>query len=444
MPADCNVKSRHSRPIFATASAAFDRRVGRPWYNRRLRPPPPTRAARAMSRTRMPQTATAGVKLNFATDWTYAPAPETAKVEIKPRYDLFIDGKFVAAGEGRVLRHDQPREREEAGGGRFGDRGGRRPRRQSRAHARTTRPGRSMPAKERGKYIYRIARMLQERAREFAIIESMDGGKPIREIARRRCPARRRPLLLLRGLGGQARVRVPRQAPDAARRRRAGHPVEFPAADGGVEDRARAGDGQHGRPQARRDDAAHRAEARGAHPATRTSRRASSTSSPAPARPARRSSIIPASTRSPSPAPPKSARSSRSRSRRRGRSTRSSSAAKPPTSSSTTPRSIRPSRGSSTASSSTRATSAAPARGCSCRNRSHDLVDPQAEGPHADADRRRSARQEHRHRRDQLARCSSRRSTSTSRSARTKAPRCGAPSCDVPEHAATSAGRRCS
>ena len=34
---------------------------------------------------------------------------------------------------------------------------------------------------ERGKYIYRIARMLQERAREFAVIESMDGGKPIRE-----------------------------------------------------------------------------------------------------------------------------------------------------------------------------------------------------------------------------------------------------------------------
>jgi aldehyde dehydrogenase (NAD+) len=38
-----------------------------------------------------------------------------------------------------------------------------------------------MPAKERGKYIYRIARIMQERARELAIIESMDGGKPIRE-----------------------------------------------------------------------------------------------------------------------------------------------------------------------------------------------------------------------------------------------------------------------
>ncbi|KXK47027.1 MAG: aldehyde dehydrogenase [Bacteroidetes bacterium OLB10] len=38
-----------------------------------------------------------------------------------------------------------------------------------------------MPARERGKYIYRIARLMQERARELAIIESMDGGKPIRE-----------------------------------------------------------------------------------------------------------------------------------------------------------------------------------------------------------------------------------------------------------------------
>ena len=44
----------------------------------------------------MSQTETAGVKLNFSTDWTYAPAPETAKVQIAPRYDLFIDGKFVA------------------------------------------------------------------------------------------------------------------------------------------------------------------------------------------------------------------------------------------------------------------------------------------------------------------------------------------------------------
>jgi aldehyde dehydrogenase (NAD+) len=38
-----------------------------------------------------------------------------------------------------------------------------------------------MPAKERAKYIFRIARMVQEKARELAIIETLNGGKPIRE-----------------------------------------------------------------------------------------------------------------------------------------------------------------------------------------------------------------------------------------------------------------------
>ena len=40
---------------------------------------------------------------------------------------------------------------------------------------------RRMPGKERGKYVYRLARMLQEKAREFAVLETMDGGKPIKE-----------------------------------------------------------------------------------------------------------------------------------------------------------------------------------------------------------------------------------------------------------------------
>ena len=92
------------------------------------------------------------------------------------------------------------------------------------------------------------------------------------------------------------------------------------------------------------------------------------------------------------------------RRRHRTRRSPSSSAARPPTSSSTTPRSTRPSRASSTASSSTRATSAAPARGCWCRSRSPTSVLDRAEAPDGDAARRRPARQEHRHRRDQLRR----------------------------------------
>ena len=59
-------------------------------------------------------------------------------------------------------------------------------------------------------------------------------------VARRRRPARRRALLLLRGLGGQAAAtRSAGRAHRAARRRRPGRAVELPAADGGVEARAR-------------------------------------------------------------------------------------------------------------------------------------------------------------------------------------------------------------
>jgi hypothetical protein len=49
------------------------------------------------------QTETAGVKLNFSTDWQYAPAPETARVQIAPRYDLFIDGDFRAPAKGEYF-----------------------------------------------------------------------------------------------------------------------------------------------------------------------------------------------------------------------------------------------------------------------------------------------------------------------------------------------------
>jgi aldehyde dehydrogenase (NAD+) len=38
-----------------------------------------------------------------------------------------------------------------------------------------------MPPSDRGKYLFRIARLIQERARELAVLESLDGGKPIRE-----------------------------------------------------------------------------------------------------------------------------------------------------------------------------------------------------------------------------------------------------------------------
>src|SRR6266496_3659917 len=125
-------------------------------------------------------TADNGVKLNFNTDWTYAPAPETAKVEIKPRYDLFIDGKFTAPVKGQYFEtinpaNEKPLAAVASATSEDVDRAVKAAR---RAYEKVWL---KMPGKERGKYIYRIARILQERAREFAIIESTDGGKPIRE-----------------------------------------------------------------------------------------------------------------------------------------------------------------------------------------------------------------------------------------------------------------------
>ena len=48
------------------------------------------------------------VKLNFSTKWQYAPAPESVKVEIKPRYDLFINGQFVAPADGKYFATTTP------------------------------------------------------------------------------------------------------------------------------------------------------------------------------------------------------------------------------------------------------------------------------------------------------------------------------------------------
>src|SRR4051812_13115694 len=120
------------------------------------------------------------VSLNFSTDWTYAPAPETAKVEIKPRYDLFINGKFTPPVKGKYFETINPANEKKIAEvaeatGEDVDKA------VKAARNAYTNVWSKLPAKERGKYIYRIARILQERARELAIIETMNGGKSIRE-----------------------------------------------------------------------------------------------------------------------------------------------------------------------------------------------------------------------------------------------------------------------
>ncbi|MBP6335133.1 MAG: aldehyde dehydrogenase family protein [Bacteroidia bacterium] len=121
------------------------------------------------------------VKLNFNSNWEYAPAPESKDhVKLKPKYDLFINGKFVAPESGKYFATINPATEtkiSEVADANEKDVD----KAVSAARKAYDNVWSKMPARERGKYIYRIARVMQERARELAVIESMDGGKPIRE-----------------------------------------------------------------------------------------------------------------------------------------------------------------------------------------------------------------------------------------------------------------------
>ena len=110
----------------------------------------------------------------------YAPAPESRSiVDLQPSYGLFVDGEFTP-GQGTPLTTVNPATEEVLSEIAVGtdidvDRAVRAAR---RAFTRVWGPMR--PA-DRGKYLFRIARLLQERAREFAVLETLDNGKPITE-----------------------------------------------------------------------------------------------------------------------------------------------------------------------------------------------------------------------------------------------------------------------
>ena len=113
--------------------------------------------------------------------WDYAPAPESREiVTIAGEYGLFVDGEFGPAADGQDFPTVNPATEEQLArvalaGPADVDRAVAAAR---HAYARVWGP---MPGAERAKYLYRIARILQERAREFAVLESLDNGKPIRE-----------------------------------------------------------------------------------------------------------------------------------------------------------------------------------------------------------------------------------------------------------------------
>jgi aldehyde dehydrogenase (NAD+) len=113
--------------------------------------------------------------------WNYSAAPEAKDhIRLNKKYDLFINGKFVKPNKGVYFNSINPATEEKLA-------------EVAEADAKDVNTAvlaakkaydqvwKKLPAKERAKYIFRIARLMQERAREFAVIESMDGGKPIRE-----------------------------------------------------------------------------------------------------------------------------------------------------------------------------------------------------------------------------------------------------------------------
>jgi aldehyde dehydrogenase (NAD+) len=112
--------------------------------------------------------------------WDYAPAPEAKDIaKIQDRYGLFIGGKFVEPlSRQRYTTIDPSREEplsEIAQAGKADVA-------KAVASARTAhRRWAKLRPSERAKYLFRIARILQERSREFAVLESRNGGKPIRE-----------------------------------------------------------------------------------------------------------------------------------------------------------------------------------------------------------------------------------------------------------------------
>ena len=111
----------------------------------------------------------------------YAPAPESRSiVDIKPSYGLFIDGKFTDPIDGSSFKSINPASEETlaeiaAAGEADVDAAVAAAR---RAHTTVWGP---MPGRERAKYLYRIARIIAERSRELAVLESLDNGKPIKE-----------------------------------------------------------------------------------------------------------------------------------------------------------------------------------------------------------------------------------------------------------------------
>ena len=118
-------------------------------------------------------------ELLFGDLWEYDTAPQGSDfVQYADQYGHFIDGEFVEADDYFTSTNpatEEPIAEFGQGTAETVDRA------VAAARAAYEGPWGSMPDSERAKYIFRIGRMLKEKAREISVLETMDGGKPIKE-----------------------------------------------------------------------------------------------------------------------------------------------------------------------------------------------------------------------------------------------------------------------
>ncbi len=120
-----------------------------------------------------------GERAPVPAEWTYAPAPESREiVQLRERYGYFVGGEWLEPAKTYVTvspaTEEALAEVGQAGEAEIGLA-------VDAARAAFDDGWSSLPGSERAKYLFRIARILQERSREFAVLESLNGGKPIKE-----------------------------------------------------------------------------------------------------------------------------------------------------------------------------------------------------------------------------------------------------------------------
>ena len=119
-------------------------------------------------------------KIDINKSWKYDAALEsTSHIKLKDKYDLFIGGEFVKPLSKKYFNTLNPATNQSIA--KIADANDKDIDKAVKSARKAFKSWSKLDPKERGKYIFRIARMIQERAKEFAVIESMDGGKPIRE-----------------------------------------------------------------------------------------------------------------------------------------------------------------------------------------------------------------------------------------------------------------------